>query len=42
MRVVSASQTIVSGDRHLLALGQFRGVSVLRVGDFLLRKGGRT
>jgi putative PIN family toxin of toxin-antitoxin system len=40
--VASSSHTIVSGDRHLLALGQFRGISVLRVGDFLLRKIGRT
>lgn len=40
--VASSSETIVSGDRHLLALGQFRGISVLRVGDFLLRKIGRT
>ena len=28
--VASASETIVSGDRHLLAPGQFRGISVLR------------
>ena len=40
--VASSSETIVSGDRHLLALSQFRGTSVLRVGDFLLRKIGRT
>jgi putative PIN family toxin of toxin-antitoxin system len=40
--VASTSETIVSGDRHLLALGQFRGISVLRVGDFLLRESGRT
>lgn len=40
--VASSSETIVSGDRHLLALGQFRGISVLRVGDFPLRKSGRT
>ena len=40
--VASSSETIVSGDRHLLALGQFRGISVLRVGDFLLRTIGRT
>jgi uncharacterized protein len=40
--VASSSETIVSGDRHLLALSQFRGISVLRVGDFLLRKIGRT
>jgi predicted nucleic acid-binding protein len=40
--VASSSETIVSGDRHLLALGQFRGISVIRVGDFLLRKIGRT
>jgi uncharacterized protein len=40
--VASSSEAIVSGDRHLLALGQFRGISVLRVGDFLLRKIGRT
>ena len=40
--VASSSETIVSGDRHLLALGPFRGISVLRVGDFLLRKIGRT
>ena len=38
----SSSETIVSGDRHLLALGQFRGITVLRAGDFLLRKIGRT
>ncbi len=40
--VASSSETIVSGDRHLLALGQFRGISVLRVGDFLLRRMGPT
>jgi putative PIN family toxin of toxin-antitoxin system len=40
--VASSSETIVSGDRHLLALGQFRGISVLRVGDFLLSRTGRT
>ena len=40
--VASSSETIVSGDRHLLALGQFRGITVLRAGDFLLRKIGRT
>lgn len=40
--VASSSETIVSGDRHLLALGQFRGISVLRVGDVLLSRSGRT
>jgi uncharacterized protein len=40
--VASSSETIVSGDRHLLALGQFRRISVLRVGDFLLRRMGPT
>ena len=40
--VASSSETIVSGDRHLLALGPFRGISVLRVGDFLLRRMGPT
>jgi putative PIN family toxin of toxin-antitoxin system len=40
--MASASEIIVSGDRHLLALDHFRGISVLRVGDFLLRKSGRT
>ena len=40
--VASSSETIISGDRHLLALGQFRGTSVLRVGDFLLNRIRRT
>ena len=39
---IALSQPILDETLRVLALGQFRGVSVLRVGDFLLRKGGRT
>ena len=30
---------VVSGDHHLLSLGNFRGVEILRPRDFLLREG---
>lgn len=33
--VAAAAEVIVSGDRHLLALGSFRGVPIQRIGEFL-------
>lgn len=35
--VASASAVVVSGDRHLLGLGQFEGIPIVRVGDYLDR-----
>ena len=36
--VAAGSDVIVSGDKHLLALGSFRGIEVMTVSDFLQRK----
>jgi uncharacterized protein len=33
--VVADAEVIVSGDKHLLALGAFRGIPIQRVADFL-------
>jgi putative PIN family toxin of toxin-antitoxin system len=33
--VAASAEYIVSGDRHLLQLGAFRGIRVLKVADFL-------
>ena len=33
--VATGSDVIVSGDAHLLGLGSFRGIKVVKVGDFL-------
>ena len=33
--VEAGSETIVTGDQHLLSFGTFRGIEILRVGDFL-------
>lgn len=33
--VAADTECIVSGDRHLLALGSFRGIPIQRVGEFL-------
>lgn len=33
--VVAGSETIVTGDRHLLELGSFRGIKIQRPSDFL-------
>ena len=30
---------IISGDRHLLALGSFRGIPIVRAKDFLVKEG---
>jgi putative PIN family toxin of toxin-antitoxin system len=35
--MASRSSVIVSGDKHLLSLGQYEGIPVMRVGDFLDR-----
>lgn len=35
--VASRSSVIVSGDRHLLSLGQYEGIPIVRVADFLRR-----
>jgi uncharacterized protein len=35
--VASGSSVIVSGDRHLLDLGQYQGIPIMRVADFLRR-----
>jgi predicted nucleic acid-binding protein len=39
--VAAGSDVIVSGDKHLLALGSFRGIEVMTVSDFLQRGPGR-
>jgi putative PIN family toxin of toxin-antitoxin system len=39
--VTAASEIIVTGDKHLLALGSFRGIDVMTVRDFLQRGRGR-
>ena len=36
--VASASSFIISGDRHLLDLRQYRSISIIRVADFLGRE----
>ena len=33
--VAAGSGTVVTGDRHLLSLGNFRGIRIQRVGEFL-------
>ena len=33
--VAGDADIIVSGDRHLLALGEFRGIRIMRVAEFL-------
>jgi uncharacterized protein len=33
--VAADAEVIVSGDKHLLGLGSFRGIPIQRVGDFL-------
>ena len=38
--VASASETIVTGDTDLLRLGNFRGIEIVRVADFLARFSG--
>jgi putative PIN family toxin of toxin-antitoxin system len=35
--VAAGSEVIVSGDKHLLSLGSFRGIDVMTVADFLQR-----
>jgi uncharacterized protein len=35
--VAAGSQVIVTGDKHLLAVGNFRGIEVMTVSDFLQR-----
>jgi predicted nucleic acid-binding protein len=37
--VAGAADCIVSGDKHLLRMKQFRGIEILTVNDFLLRVG---
>ncbi len=34
--VAADAQAIVSGDKHLLALGSFRGIRIQRIGEFLI------
>jgi predicted nucleic acid-binding protein len=38
--VAAGSDVIVTGDRHLLSLGSFRGTDVMTVADFLQRIAG--
>ena len=33
--VAAGSETVVTGDQHLLSLGNFRGIRIQRVGEFL-------
>jgi uncharacterized protein len=33
--IASNSQFIVSGDKHLLAVGQYRGIRIIKVAEFL-------
>ena len=33
--VAAGSGTVVTGDQHLLSLGNFRGIRIQRVGEFL-------
>jgi predicted nucleic acid-binding protein len=33
--VAAGSEVIVSGDKHLLGLGNFRGIEIVSVGEFL-------
>jgi predicted nucleic acid-binding protein len=35
--VAAGSEVIVTGDKHLLALGSFRGIDIVMVSDFLKR-----
>ena len=35
--VAAGAERIVSGDRHLLSLGEFRGIKIVRVADFIGR-----
>ena len=35
--LAAASQFVVSGDRHLLQMGTFRGIAMLKAADFLER-----
>lgn len=35
--IAADSEVIVSGDAHLLTLGRFRGIEILRVSEFLQR-----
>lgn len=35
--VAGASEVVVTGDGHLLTLVSFRGISIMRVGEFLQR-----
>ena len=39
--VAADAEVIVSGDRHLLSLGSFRGIPVMRAAEFLERSRGR-
>ena len=36
--VAAGSDAVVTGDRHLLGLGSFRGIQMMTVSDFLQRK----
>lgn len=40
--VAGGSETIVTGDDDLLRLGEFRGIRIVRVADFLARFSGRS
>jgi putative PIN family toxin of toxin-antitoxin system len=39
--VAAGSEVVVTGDAHLLSLGGFRGIKMMRVADFLQRGRGR-
>ncbi len=37
--VAASSEVIVSGDQHLLSLGVFRGIAIMKLSDFLAQAG---
>ena len=39
--VAAGSEAVVTGDKHLLAVGSFRGIEVMTVSEFLARVEGR-
>lgn len=39
--VAAGSEAVVTGDKHLLTLGSFRGIDMITVSDFLQRGTGR-
>jgi putative PIN family toxin of toxin-antitoxin system len=39
--LAAQADAVVTGDHHLLDLGEYRGISVMRVADFLRRAAGQ-